>query len=116
MAKAKQGFTVTDKRRAAQPEPVAPKVNFTPLGSKCLLWRIPEAEGIIELADSAKEKPLEAEVIAVSATGLSEFDTKALALLKPGDKVLVRKNSGTEIKVDGHELTIIHVQDILGRF
>jgi co-chaperonin GroES (HSP10) len=87
-----------------------------PLGSKVLLWRVPEIEGTILQADIAQEKPLECEIVAVSETGLSEFDTKALSFLKSGDKVLIRKNAGTETKIEGHELTIIHVMDILGRF
>lgn len=113
MAKAKQGFTVTDKRRGNIPEPQPPKVDAIPVGSKCLVWRVPEVGGVIELAESAKEKPLECIILKVSSTGLSEYDSAALALLKAGDKVLVRKNSGTEVKVEGHEVTVLHVMDIL---
>jgi chaperonin GroES len=118
MAKSKkEKFTVVDKRRAqaAVPVPTCPNVTAVPLGSKVLVWRIPEEQGTILQADIAQEKPLECEVVAVSTTGLSEFDTQALALLKQGDKVLIRKNSGTEIKVEGHELTVLHVMDILLR-
>jgi chaperonin GroES len=109
----KAAFTVTDKRRGNIPTPEAPKIKAVPLGSKVLVWRVPEEQGVIELADSAKEKPLECVILAVSTTGLSEFDTAALALLKKDDKVLIRKNSGTEVKVEGHEITCLHVMDIL---
>ncbi len=114
----KPAFTVTDRRFAAdtKPTPVCPKVKSIPLGSKVLLWRIPAETGVIVEAEISQEKPLECEVVAVSSTGLSEFDSAALAQLKTGDKVLIRKNSGTEIKVEGHELTVIHVMDILLRF
>lgn len=113
MAKKKAAFTVTDRRRTEQPIPQAPKVTAIPLGSKVLVWRQPETEGTIIQADVAKEKPLECEVIAVSTTGLSEYDSQALAQLQPGDKVLIRRNSGTEVKVEGHEVTVLHVMDIL---
>jgi chaperonin GroES len=97
------------------PKPTAPNVKFEPIGSKVCLWREPDEEGLIAIADSAKEKPLQAIVIAVSSVGLNEFDSKALSSLKKGDRVLVRKHSGTEIKVDGFEVTVMHVQDILGK-
>jgi chaperonin GroES len=118
-----EGLKVIDKRKfnakgVAKPKskvsaPEAPSVKAVPLGSKVLVWRVPEAEGLIAVAEVAQEKPLECKVVAVSETGLNEYDTKALALLQPGDKVLVRKNSGTEIKIEGHELTVLHVMDVL---
>lgn len=124
MAKAKQEkFTVTDKRANYGADLIAlggkkvstktPKISAVPLGSKVLVWRVPEEEGIIAIADSAKEKPLDCVVLAVSTTGLNEYDSQALALLQQGDKVLIRKNSGTEIKIEGVEVTVLHVQDIL---
>lgn len=112
----KRKFTAKGSRKPKfrkLPPPEAPSVKAVPLGSKVLLWRVPDTEGLIRMADVAQEKPLECVVIAVSATGLNEYDTKALALLQPGDKVLVRKNSGTETKVEGHELTVLHVMDVL---
>jgi chaperonin GroES len=110
---------VVDKRPnydlAPAPKPVAPAVKAVPLGSKVLVWRVPEDEGLIAIADSAKEKPLECEVVAVSAVGLNEYDTQLLAALHKGDKILIRKHTGSEIKVEGHELTVLHVQDVLLR-
>lgn len=111
----KRSFTAEGELKSPAPKvkPVAPKVSAVPLGSKVLIWRIPEEEGLIELADIAIEKPLVCQVIAVSATGLNEFDAKALALLTPGDKVLIRRNAGTEVKVEEADLTVLHVQDVL---
>lgn len=108
----RRSFTPEGDKKPVQ-KPVAPKVSAVPVGSKLLVWRIPEEKGLIEMADVGKEKPLECEVLAVSATGLNEYDSKALALFQPGDKVLIRRNTGTEIKVEGHDLTILHVQDVL---
>lgn len=106
-------FTATGEPTVKKVQPTAPKVKAIPLGSKILVWRIPEEEGLIAMADIAIEKPLECWVIGVSATGLNEYDSRALELLQPGDKVLVRRNSGTEVKVEGNELTVLHVQDVL---
>lgn len=67
--------------------------------------------GII-LAGAAKEKPQVAEVVAVGPGGL--VDGKEVTMyLKPGDKVLMSKYAGTEVKVDGEEYTILRQDDIL---
>lgn len=67
--------------------------------------------GII-LAGSAKEKPQVAEVVAVGPGGL--VDGKEVTMyLKAGDKVLMSKYAGTEVKVDGEEFTILRQSDIL---
>jgi chaperonin GroES len=67
--------------------------------------------GII-LAGSAKEKPQIAEVIAVGPGGL--VDGKEVEMyVKPGDKVMMSKYAGTEVKVDGEEYTILRQSDIL---
>ena len=67
--------------------------------------------GII-LAGSAKEKPQVAEVLAVGPGGL--VDGKEVQMIvKVGDKVLTSKYSGTEVKVDGEECTIVRQSDIL---
>ena len=69
------------------------------------------ASGII-LASSAKEKPMVAEVIAVGPGGV--VDGKEVKMtVKVGDKVLTSKYSGTEVKVDGEECTIVRQSDIL---
>ncbi len=66
----------------------------------------------IVLTSSAKEKPQIAEVVAVGPGGI--VDGKEIAMtVKPGDKVIAAKYSGTEIKVDDEEYTVLHLSDIL---
>jgi len=106
----KPEFEITDRRvdydkpLPPEPEPTCPVVSAKPLGAKVLLWRKPAKVGLIVEADTARELPLECEVVAVS-----DEETR----LQVGDKVLIRKFSGTEITVDGHELTVINVADVL---
>ena len=70
-------------------------------------------KGGIVLPDTAKEKPQEAEVVAVGKGKVSD-EGKAVALeVKVGDKVLFGKYSGTEISVDGQEYLILKEEDIL---
>lgn len=91
--------------------------NVKPLRDRVLVRRIEEGEqkvGGIIIPDSAKEKPLQADVVAV---GPGEYDDsgKRKALdVKVGDKVLIGKWSGTEVKMDGDELLIMKESDILG--
>jgi len=69
------------------------------------------ASGII-LAGSAKEKPQAAEVLAVGPGGV--VDGKEVVMqVKPGDKVITSKYSGTEVKIDGEELIVVRQGDIL---
>ena len=69
------------------------------------------ASGII-LAGSAKEKPQVAEVLAVGPGGV--VDGKEVVMqVKPGDKVITSKYSGTQVKLDGEEVTIVRQNDIL---
>ena len=69
-------------------------------------------EGGIILAGAAKEKPQVAEVVAVGPGGV--VDGKEVKMyLKKGDKVLMSKYAGTEVKVDGEEYTILRQDDIL---
>ncbi len=69
------------------------------------------ASGII-LAGSAKEKPQVAEVLAVGPGGV--VDGKEVVIqVKPGDKVITSKYSGTEVKIDGEELIVVRQGDIL---
>ncbi|MGE9269653.1 MAG: co-chaperone GroES, partial [Verrucomicrobiales bacterium] len=66
------------------------------------------------LPDSAKEKPQEAEVISLGTGGKDE-DGKTIEFnVKVGDKVLISKYGGTEVKVDGEDLMILSESDILG--
>ena len=71
------------------------------------------AGGII-IPDTAKEKPMQAKVVAVGAGARGE-DGKVTPLdVKKGDKVLFGKWSGTEIKIDGEDLLILRESDIMG--
>jgi len=92
-------------------------VNIKPLGDRVLVKPLEEKEitkGGIIIPDAAKEKPQEAEVIAVG-TGKRDDDGKLIAFtVKVGDKVLVSKYGGTEVKVEGESFTIMREDDILG--
>ncbi len=88
-----------------------------PLGTRVLVKRIEEdqqkTEGGIFLPDSAKEKPQEAEVLALG-NGKKEDGEVVEFSVKVGDKVLISKYGGTEIKIDGQECLILNESDILG--
>jgi chaperonin GroES len=93
-------------------------MKITPLYDRVLLKRIEEQEvrrsGII-IPDTAKEKPQEAEVIAVGKGKLDD-DGKIIALeVKKGDRVLIGKYSGTEVMVDGVEHIILREEEILAK-
>jgi chaperonin GroES len=88
-----------------------------PLGQRVLVKRIEDdeqkSEGGIYLPDTAKEKPQEAEVIALGIG--KDDDGKAVEFtVKKGDKVLISKYGGTEVKIDGAECLILNEGDILG--
>lgn len=88
-----------------------------PLRDRVLVRRLEVAEqklGGIIIPDSAKEKPLEAEVIAVGSGRILDSGSKLPLDLKAGDKVLIGKWSGTEVKVDGEELLILKEDEVLG--
>jgi len=88
-----------------------------PLRDRVLVRRIEEAEqkvGGIIIPDSAKEKPLQAQVIAVGSGRILESGDKMPLDLKAGDKVLIGKWSGTEVKVDGEDLLIVKESDVMG--
>ncbi len=91
--------------------------NVRPLRDRVLVRRIEEAEqkvGGIIIPDSAKEKPLQAQVIAVGSGRVLENGDKMPLDLKAGDKVLIGKWSGTEVKLDGEDLLILKEDEILG--
>ena len=92
-------------------------INVTPLHDRVLIKRIEEKEtvkGGIIIPDTAKEKPQEAEVIAVGH-GKKNEEGKVIALdVKVGDRILFGKYSGTEIKLDGEEYVIIREEEVLG--
>ncbi len=89
-----------------------------PLHDRVLLKRLEEQEvkkGGIIIPDTAKEKPLEAEVIAVGAGRVTE-DGKVIPLeVKKGDKVLIGKFSGTEVNIGDVEHVIVREEEILAK-
>ena len=91
-------------------------INVKPLGDRVLVEPAEEKEvkkGGIIIPDSAKEKPTEGLVIALG-TGKTDDNGKKLPFeVKKGDRVLVSKYGGTEIKIDGKEYKILNSDDIL---
>ena len=92
-------------------------MKFRPLHDRVLVRRLEEetrnAGGII-IPDTAKEKPMEGEIIAAGPGARGE-DGKLHPLdVKAGDRVLFGKWSGTEVKIDGEELMIMKESDIMG--
>jgi len=110
----------------SQPRKIAPQihggsfkmaVNLTPLHDRVVVRRIEEKESIkggIIIPDSAKEKQQEGEVIAVGA-GKREKGERVPLDVKPGDRVLFGKYSGTEITIDDEELLILREEEILAK-
>ena len=90
---------------------------FRPLHDRVLVRRIEEDErtsGGIIIPDTAKEKPQQGEVVAVGS-GARGDDNELIPLdVKPGDKILFGKWSGSEVKIDSEELLIMKESDILG--
>jgi len=94
-----------------------PKIKIKPLGDRVLVETVDTAEEIkggIVIPDSAKEKPLEAKVIAVGP-GKTDDDGKRIPItdVKVGDIVLTSKYGGTEVKLNDKEYKILKVDDIL---
>ena len=91
-------------------------MTIRPLHDRILVKRLEEetkTAGGLFIPDTAKEKPIEAKVVAVGA-GKRDKEGKLIALdVKPGDKVLFSKYSGTEVKIDGEEHLIMREDDLL---
>lgn len=92
-------------------------MKFRPLHDRVVVRRVTTDEktaGGIIIPDTAKEKPMEGEIVAVG-TGARNEKGEVVALdVKAGDRVLFGKWSGTEVKIDGEELLIMKESDILG--
>ena len=93
-------------------------INIKPLADRVLARRLDEAEeqkvGGIIIPDTAKEKPQEAEIVAVGPGNRVEGGDERIPLdVKEGDKVLIGKYSGTEVKIEGEEYLIMREDDIL---
>jgi chaperonin GroES len=88
-----------------------------PLGQRVLVKRLEAEEvaaGGIIIPDTAKEKPQEAEVMALGTGGKDDNGNDIEFQVKVGDKVLISKYGGTDVKIDGDEMLIISESDILG--
>jgi chaperonin GroES len=91
-------------------------VNIRPLHDRVLAKRSEEGEqvrGGIIIPDTAKEKPQEAEIIAVGPGKIQEDGKRAPMDVKAGDKVLIGKYSGSEIKIDDEDYVILREDEIL---
>jgi chaperonin GroES len=113
--------------RAGHPHPIEPPgigrtteeehMNVKPLADRILVRRIEEQEtrkGGIIIPDTAKEKPQEGEIVAVGPGRMNEEGKRIAMEVKKGDRVLIGKYSGTEVKIDGTEYVILREDDVLG--
>ena len=92
-------------------------MKFRPLHDRVVVKRVAEEEkskGGILIPDTAKEKPMEGEIIAVGPGARDEKGTLVPLDVKKGDRILFGKWSGTEIKLDGDDLLIMKESDIMG--
>ena len=91
-------------------------MNIRPLQDRVILKRVKEEEktkGGIIIPDTAKEKPIEGEVVAIGNGKVLEDGTVKKVDVKVGDRVLFGKYSGTEVKIEGEERLIVREDDIL---
>jgi chaperonin GroES len=91
-------------------------MNIRPLHDRVIIKRMEEertSPGGIVIPDSATEKPVRGEVIAVGNGKILESGEKRALDLKTGDKVLFGKYAGTEVKVDGEDLLVMREEDVM---
>ena len=91
-------------------------MNIRPLHDRVIIKRMEEertSAGGIVIADSAAEKPIKGEVVAVGNGKILESGDVRPLDLKVGDKVLFGKYSGTEVTVDGDELLVMREEDVM---
>ncbi|MFN3322268.1 MAG: co-chaperone GroES [Bryobacteraceae bacterium] len=92
-------------------------MQIRPLHDRVLVKRIEEAESVrggIVIPDTAKEKPQQGEVIAVGDGKLLENGERVPVDVKPGDRILFGKYSGSDVKIEGVEYLIVREDEILG--
>jgi chaperonin GroES len=92
-------------------------VKIRPLHDRVIVRRLEEERktaGGIVIPDTAKEKPVQGEVIAVGKGKILEDGSVRPLDVKPGDKILFGKYSGTEVKVGNEELLVMREEDIMG--
>jgi chaperonin GroES len=93
------------------------KMKIRPLNDRILVKRVePEqkAKGGLIIPDTAREKPLEGMVIAVGVGRLNDAGERVACEVKPGDRVLVGKYTGTEIQIEDVEHVMVREEEILG--
>ncbi len=92
-------------------------MKFRPLHDRVLVRRLEAEEkttGGIIIPDTAKEKPMEGEIVAVGPGARNDKGELVTPDVKAGDRILFGKWSGTEVKIDGEELLIMKESDIMG--
>ena len=96
----------------------APTMNVKPLGDRILVRRVEEEEvqrGGIIISDTAKEEPQQGEVLAVGPGRLNDEGKRIPLEVKTGDRILMGKYAGTEVKLDGEECLILREDECSGR-
>jgi len=91
-------------------------LNIKPLGDRILVEAVEEKEvkkGGIIIPDTAKEKPMESRVVALGTGKTDDNGKKVPFEMKMGDRLLVTKYGGTEIKLEGKEYRIVSAEDVL---
>ncbi len=91
-------------------------MKIQPLADRILVRRLEEEEvkrGGIIIPDTAKEKPMECEVVAVGPGRLNDDGKRMPLEVKAGDRILIGKYSGTDVKVSGDEFVILREDDVL---
>ncbi len=91
-------------------------MNLRPLHDRVMVTRIEAAESVVGgiiIPDSAKEKPQQAEVVAAGSGKLLKSGQRTSVDVKPGDRILFGKYSGSEVKIDGQEYLILREDEIL---
>ena len=92
-------------------------MKFRPLHDRVVVKRVEEegkTKGGIIIPDTAKEKPMEGEIVAAGPGARNEAGALVPLDVKPGDRILFGKWSGTEIKLDGEDLIVMKESDIMG--
>src|SRR5579872_2337752 len=92
-------------------------MKFRPLHDRVVIRRLEgedKTKGGVIIPDTVKEKPQEGEVVAVGPGGRDESGKLTPVELKPGERVLFGKWSGTEVKIDGEDLLIMKETDVMG--
>ena len=91
-------------------------MNVRPLADRLLIRRLEAADevrGGIIIPDTAKEKPTEGEVVAVGPGRMTEDGNRVAPQVEKGDRVLIGKYSGTEVKIEGDDYVILREDDVL---